>query len=138
MEGQGRALTEVYFIINRLEDNLKSKIPNEVINGIKEKMDRSFIPDSSNISKEANAILSVVYSEYLCTDSEKKKWDEIDEIYKESIEKGKETNSTHQMQYDINKQNNDENKQMISIENETFFKKIIRIIKNFFKVIWRD
>ena len=38
------ALTEVYFIINSFEDGMKSKIPNEIISAIRDRMDKKYIP----------------------------------------------------------------------------------------------
>lgn len=80
-----KAFTEVYYFVNQLREELIEKIPEEVIDNIAKRMDKSYIPDRANMSQAGKAILSVIYSEYLCSDSQKRKWDEIDELYLKKI-----------------------------------------------------
>ena len=65
MENYARAYTEVYYAINNFEDNLKTKIPEEVLDFFRNRMDLKYTPVDSEMSEEAKSILSVVYSEYL-------------------------------------------------------------------------
>lgn len=81
MDEYKKAFTEVYYFVNQLREELIEKIPGEVIDNIAKRMDKAYIPDINNMTQIGRAILSVIYSEYLCSNSEKKKWNEIDELY---------------------------------------------------------
>lgn len=75
-----RAYTEVYWIINQMSDELKSKIPTNVIHAIKDRMDLDYkfnIYEEDDIEEidlldDTEKILSVLYSDYIATDDEKK------------------------------------------------------------------
>ncbi|MBP3707424.1 MAG: hypothetical protein J6J36_02295 [Clostridia bacterium] len=87
MDEYKKAFTEVYYFVNQLREELRNEIPDEVIDNIAKRIDKSYIPNRSNMSQIGKAILSVIYSEYLCSDSEKKKWNEIDELYLKNFQK---------------------------------------------------
>lgn len=74
-----KAYTEVYYIINEMSDELKTKIPQNIIKNIKEKMDNNYQfnienKDVENIKllEDTEKILSVLYTDYIATEYERK------------------------------------------------------------------
>ena len=74
-----RAYTEVYNIINLLDEELKEKIPNNITKNIKDRMDRSYKCHINGVNieevellKDTEKILSVIYTDYLATEEERK------------------------------------------------------------------
>lgn len=99
---QKNALTEVFEIINHLNDNDYNKIPREVVNAIRENrntdylylIDESTSIDNQEISTEARAILFNLFRDYFATDKEKNKI----------------LNYQKKAKYNINKSNNEEHR----------------------------
>ena len=81
MDNYAKDLTEVYYIINKLQLDLKEKIPKDLIEIIREKMDKKYIPIGRDISDRASAMLSVIYSDYICEGEEKSRWERFDSSY---------------------------------------------------------
>ena len=132
MEDYRNAYTEVYYAINNFDDELKSKIPEEFLTYVRDRMNSRYAPVDSEMSEEAKAILSAVYSEYLCSDEEKKKWDELDNLFKKS------ENTQKSKAFETKKENVVSESKEITIVNKqsklfNFFEKI----KTFFKALWR-
>lgn len=134
------AFSEVLDILQHSEIEVIEKIPLEIIKKIKEKSCKDYVSKidkdkNISISDKAEAILAVLYQDYLCDD------DEIDEFNNQIIE-----NEEHYQQELREKYNPDkifknakqENKvasqelQMIEYK-ENPFKKLINRIKMFFK-----
>lgn len=74
-----KAYTEVNFIINQMSNELSNKIPKEIKEMIKEKMDETYefyIDDEEWEEKElledTEKILSVLYTDYIANEEEKK------------------------------------------------------------------
>lgn len=92
-------LSEVYYTIKYSEDDVKTKIPQFIMDEIRNNMNiyydvnKQAILDGK-ISEDAKAFISVIYTEYLCTTEEKKNWNELDkkfkDIVKESLDRKKE------------------------------------------------
>ena len=72
-----KAYTEVFYIINEMSEELRSKIPSEVIKNIENKMDRNYdfsIEDdieNAELLEDTEKILSVLYTDYFATDEER-------------------------------------------------------------------
>jgi len=81
-----KAFSEVYSIIDILDEELKSRIPDEIINMIKCIMDKNYIfqyntnksIDKQSVSNEAKSIIAFLYKNYICSNEEKIKWQEYD------------------------------------------------------------
>ena len=74
-----KAYTEVYNIITLMSDEYKEKIPNKIIEAIKYKMDKSYdfnidIDNIENIElmEDTEKILSVIYTDYLSSQHERR------------------------------------------------------------------
>ena len=86
-----KALVELNEIIKHMQPELKNKIPKEIQEEFEENMDKeyTFTYDENislkeqNIMPETQGLLSVLYSNYLCSEEEKKKWQEYDNFYKQ-------------------------------------------------------
>lgn len=73
-----KAYSEVFYIINAMSDELKSKIPKELIKNIENKMDKEYKlnlenEDIENIEllEDTEKILSVLYTDYIATEEER-------------------------------------------------------------------
>lgn len=74
-----KAYTEVYYIINEMSDELKSKIPQSIKKNIKENMDKNYQFDveskdieTIDLLEDTEKILSVLYTDYIATEYERK------------------------------------------------------------------
>lgn len=68
--------SEIYAIINLMSENLRKKIPSDILDNIENKRDKDKIIQISNIenyeiSDQANQLLAVLYKEYFATQEEK-------------------------------------------------------------------
>lgn len=76
---ESKAYTQAYVIIDNLNEDLKKKIPIKVIKTIKSKMDSSYEfnitdEDIENIEllEDTEKLLSVIYTDYLASEEERK------------------------------------------------------------------
>ena len=139
-----KAYTEVYYIINEMSEELKSFIPEKIIQNIKSKIniDYEFNLQNKDIEEvelleDTEKILSVLYSDYLATEEEKQVIKakeraiaenkrpkiEVRELFVNNIVKDNEIFSVG------NKQENE----LIEIPKEKWYLKIINFFKNLFK-----
>lgn len=89
---------EVNEIIKYMSDSIRDRIPNDIKNAINELMDKNyyFTYDETkplyeqDILQETKAFISILYSEYLCSDEEKLKWNEYDKFERKKLERFKE------------------------------------------------
>lgn len=78
---------ETLNVIKRLDIEMQNKIPKEIknmlYNNIEEKNKNNLdisIYDLDNLMEETKGILSILWSNYLCSEEEKEKWKEYDEF----------------------------------------------------------
>lgn len=141
--------SEVYQVLNLLGDEYINKLPRSLYNMIKEKRDINYIPqytedlplNQQNIQKNTLAIITLLHLNYWCEDDNEKY--EIKRILKENENKYQEEIRNKYNPDDIFKQINHEEQEQIDIAKkqismieykESFFKKIINKIKNFFNI----
>lgn len=87
--------SEVYCIIELLDNKLKSRISEEIIKRIEVLRDKNYVfqydnsksIDKQNISNEAQSIIAFLYKNYMCSDDEKIKWQEFDRFKAEKTKK---------------------------------------------------
>ena len=93
---------------------------------------------------ETISLLSIIYSDYLCSEEEKKKWDEYDKFELQKLEEIKQqkynTNNLFQQQRNVTSNVNiadlNNNKlQVISSEKQSFWSKIKRFIMKIFRKV---
>ena len=83
-----KAFVELKEIMEYFDNEIKNKIPNDLKKSIEKvsKNEYQFIYDKQlplyeqNILPETKALLSILYSDYLCSQEEKEKWDEYDKV----------------------------------------------------------
>ena len=138
------AFTQVYVILNELDDNVYDKIPPEVVDAIRKnrnkeykfEVDRSIDLKDNDLLPEARALLFKIYRDYLATPEQRQK------IIKMQIEERRKRELRKQQQYNkdvfANKklesepQTNQPKTQLV-LYKENVFKKICKKLKGIFK-----
>ena len=140
------AFTQVYVILNELDDEDYAKIPPEVVDAINRNKEYEFEIDESvdlkdnNLLPEARALLFKIYRDYLASESQRKK------ILKMQNEERRKRELKKQQQYNsdifANKETETIQKSELEIQQqsihpvpykESIFKKLLNIIRGFFK-----
>lgn len=148
-----KAYTEVYKLIEILPEEQKKKIPEDFIDVIKNNMDTSykFEIDTENIEEidlleDTEKILSVIYTDYLATEEERriiKNKEKISLLKKEQKKKkqfqenynDKYYNFPKETSYSNNKrvtEEKDDNK-LINLTKDKWYQKFIKMIRNIIK-----
>lgn len=148
-----KAYTEVYKLIEILPEELKKKIPEDFIDVIKNNMDTSykFEIDTENIEEidlleDTEKILSVIYTDYLATEEERriiKNKEKISLLKKEQKKKKQFKENYNDTYYNFPKEtsysNNkrvteekDDNK-LINLTKDKWYQKFIKMIRNIIK-----
>lgn len=151
-----KAFKEVYILINDLSSELYIKIPKSFIKIIKDNMDKNYDVSleklhSVGTMEETDAVMSLVFRDFICPDELSKRLIEYDKKQiEEEIDRynnifgnkeqltdkeSKENNIKAVAENEsINEEKEDSvNNQLVVIKEETFFTKIINILKNLFK-----
>lgn len=89
-----KAFVELNEIINNMDEILKNKIPSKMKEAIKKAGDKNynFAYDKTHklseqtLLPETKSLLSIIYSDYLCSEEEKKKWEKYDNFEKQKKE----------------------------------------------------
>ena len=149
-----KAYTEVYKIIELLPNELKNKIPKDIILGIKDNIDKKYEfeineenIDNINLLEDTEKILSVLYTDYLATEEERKviknkekmifiekekrKKDNYSDSYYKFPDKIENNNKNTEI-YNVNKTNDNEANQIMKITKEKWYKKLLEMIKKCF------
>ena len=94
---KAKAYTEVNYIINEMSEEMKSKIPKNIIENIQTKMDKNYDfyiedDDFENVEllEDTEKILSVLYTDYFASDEEKAIIKNKEKIIEEAKESGRE------------------------------------------------
>ena len=133
-----KAFSEVYDVINHMEEDMRNKIPTEFINFIKENRDLSYNIKidysqgivNQNLIHETKVLLSLIYRDYIC-DEEKKK------ILIEQDNKILNKQDEYlRKKYEINFQNKKilKENQLTVIEKTKWYEKILKLLRKIFKV----
>lgn len=77
-----QAFSEVYDIINHMDNEIKEKIPNGFINLVKNNMDINYKIDidysqsivNQNLLHETKILLSLIYRDYICDEKKEKNY----------------------------------------------------------------
>lgn len=142
------SLSELSEIIKNLGEKIRAKIPNDVIDYIENNKSQTYkwnynpdLPlDEQNMLPETEELLTAIYRDYICTDAEKEKVDEvlvdnenyIEESNRNVIENEKSVNvDTIAQNYKVREDNSFSNSPAI-VEKQNFFVKIINKIKSIF------
>lgn len=144
-----QAFSEVYDIIEHMEEKIKEKIPKRFINFIKENMDLNYkikvdyseSLGNQNLLHETKVLLSLIYRDYICDEKNKERLMQLDdeeikrqegilrEKYKIDFDKIKEQRETKVYN---SKEDKMEEKSLVMIKEEKWYKKIIKKILELF------
>jgi hypothetical protein len=147
-----KCLVQLYEVLNHLEEAEYNKLPEELLEAIKQHKDNSYDwkYDESKGLKEQNLnrntiiMLSYINSEYLLNEDEKALMEKIYELNEKKIEEEKREkynpdNIFGNRKNDIQNKNLDENniekeeKALIEIKEQKWYQKVINYIKSIFK-----
>ena len=145
-----KALVELNEIIKHMSMDLQNKIPEELQEEFIRNADKNYVfnydedlpLEEQNIMEETNGLLSIIYSNYLCSEEEKEKWQEYDRFYKQKKEQQKQSTSSFQEvfpkkaetkeQIAINEKEDTIKKELVVIKKKNIFQKMLEKIKLWF------
>lgn len=135
-----RAYTEAFYIINEMSEELKSKIPNEIIKNIESKMDTNYEfyidddIDDAELLEDTEKILSVLYTDYLATEEER-------DIIKNKEKMLQERENTEVSDINIKeifpKKQITEEKNLVEVTKNKWYTNILKFFKNFLSKLKR-
>ena len=141
-----KAFSEVYDIINHMEENMKNKIPTKFIDFLKDnrdynydvKIDYSQSIVNQNLIHETKVLLSLIYRDYICDKQKRENLIKQDN----KILNEQEENLRKKYEIDFGKiKDNRKNKKvevetvaLTVIKEQKWYEKIIEILKKIFKV----
>ena len=122
-----------------MDEELVNKIPTKFITFLQENMSKEYdfkinenvALEKQNISREAENILALLYRNYWATEEEKQEFARLDEQERKSNDE----KLQKIFKNTINEFDKEENKdtQIVNVNNDNFFKKIINKLKKFFR-----
>ena len=135
-----KSYTEVNAVIKLMPEDLKSKIPEDLIKTIELNMDKEYDPNITDfndiaISEEAEKVLSVLYTDYFATEEEKEVILQKEKLKNEQkeAEKRKIYNTDVFENNKISKESNAN--ELVKTEKMNLFNKIWNKIKNIFSLL---
>lgn len=140
-----RVFSEVYIILNQLEEESLKKIPEEILNKIKENatIEIDYIEENKPLEElklmnETKEFLAVISYNYFCDEEERKKWndvfDENERKYQETLKEKYNPEEIFDKKENLANKENKECLELIEYK-ENFIKILISKIKQFFKKI---
>ena len=136
-----KAFSQLSEIIKNMKKELREKIPSDIIDAVEKAKDENYIfkcnPDiplnQQDLFPETKSLLSIIYSDYLCDESKRKKWMEYDRFEAEILEKIKKSKNSNEI---FNNNANKSKEQVVSNTNlvvkEKWYVKIFKKIKGLF------
>lgn len=146
MDNSSLAYSEVYAILNMIEDEYKERVPKNVMDFFEEERDKEYNPiidvniplEKQNLKRKTLVLLAILNLNYWC-DSEEEKQEILDSFAKnEELKRLKEKELTENYNINnlFNKIENTENKTEVSLieyKEQNFIQKIISKIKSLFR-----
>ena len=143
-----KACKELNEVIKRLSDEELSKIPNQVIENIRNNMDNKYVFYYDDFKKfeeqdfliETKALIVEIYEKYLCPKDKKEFWNKYDSICLNMIEKKKVEQYNPNTIFEnnvVNKENKKQENNLVVYNNKTWYQKIINLFSNFLNKIFR-
>ena len=146
MDNSSLAYSEVYEILNMIEDEYRERVPKNIIDFFEEERDKEYNPiidvniplEKQNLKRKTIVLLAILNLNYWC-DSEEEKQEILDSFAKnEELKRLKEKELTENYNINnlFNKIENTENKTEVSLieyKEQNFIQKIISKIKSLFR-----
>lgn len=146
---EAKVFSEVYAILSQLEDTSVKKIPEKLLNQIKENaieevnyIDKETPLEKLRLKKETKEFLAIISYYYFCDDEEKQKWDEVltenERNYQEKLKEKYNPDNLFKSKDEAKEADNKEievnNDEFRIVEyKENFIVRLINKIKEFFK-----
>lgn len=142
-----KVFSEVYVILNQLEEKSLKKIPEKIFNQIKEnaKIDVDYIDknvplEELNIMSETKEFLAIISYYYFCDEEERQKWDEVlnenERKYQEKLKQKYNPEEIFKVKQEYVNKEDEKSIELDLVEyKEKFIVKLINKIKQFFKII---
>ena len=138
MDNSSLAYSEVYAILNMIEDEYKERVPKNVMDFFEEERDKEYNPiidvniplEKQNLKRKTLVLLAILNLNYWC-DSEEEKQEILD-----SFAKNEELTENYNINNLFKKIENNENKTEVSLieyKKQNFIQKIILKIKSLFR-----
>lgn len=136
-----KVLTEVYEILKHLSIENFNKIPSNVINLIKENMDRDYIfkydvsksLKEQNLSRDAVAVLSYINMEYLLNDKQREFIENLHRQNEEELEEQKREMYNSDTLFTNKNRIINNDTALVEYSKEKWYKRLINKIFNIFK-----
>lgn len=135
-----RAYTEVYEIITQMSDELREKIPKEVRKAIEEQRDRNYVffmdeeVEEIELLEDTEKILSVLYTDYLATEEERKVIQEKEKILAQrKKEKAPEMVIQELFKKNKKQEENQRNSSLVVKEKKSWYQRL----KAFLQRLWK-
>ena len=144
-----QALSEVYSIINHLDNNLYKKIPDNFIKMIENNRDLKYDVNidytkninEQNLLQETRVILSLIYRDYLCTKEErekiilkdKKELEQNEQMLREKYKIDFDKRNKEKTKKEINYEEKSKTQALVEIKPKAWYEKLIEKILRFFK-----
>ncbi len=130
-----RAYSEVNYIINEMPEDMKNKIPQDIIINIQNKMDKQYIIQFKDIEydellPDTEKLLAVLYADYIAPEEERRLIKDTEKIIKDK--KIQEINKNIINPFE-KKDKSKEKKSITIITKKKWYEKLIIWIKKFFK-----
>lgn len=140
-----KAMSEVYAILNQLDDSYLMKIPRDLWYVIEENatVDVSYINDSEplenfNLERETQKILAVISYNYFCTPEEREEWNQVleenEQRYQDELMKKYNVDNIFDNSNKVIEEDNSEENQALIEYEESFIQKVWNRILKIFKI----
>ena len=130
-----QALAQTYYILNDFSEINRNKIPSDLIDTIRESMDKQYI-NTDELLEETKEILYAILNKYVLSQSQKNKLKEYYKFCDARMEEEKAKNYQYENLFNNRKEGKQaETKEKSSLVKykENIFAKILRKIKKMFK-----
>lgn len=131
-----KAYTEVNFIINEMDSELSNKIPRDIKEMIRKKMDKNYEFcienhewEEKELLEDTEKILSVLYTDYIANDEEKKLILNKEKIINQERHKDIKIIKNSQELFPNQRKYVSEEKSLVKTENKPWILKIVEYIK---------
>ena len=145
-----KALVELNEIIKHMSVELQNKIPKEVQEEFAKNIDKEYVftydentsLEEQDIMPETQGLLSAIYNNYLCSEEEKKKWQEYDRFYNQKQQEQrqievkelfpKDVEENPKKQRIIENKENTISQELVVVKEKNIFLKMLDKIKSWF------
>lgn len=129
-----QSLAQIYYILNGFNEDTKNKIPDSLINTIRENMDYQY-NNEEELLEETKELLYAILNKYILSQSQKDKLSEYYKYYDAKIEeiKSKKYQNKDLFNRDKKEINSNTNNISVVIYKENIFIKFFNKLKNILK-----